>query len=75
MTDASSLSDAVRFLAIPAAMIAVIALLWALPSWLRRSPFRGGAEVAEGPVWIGAAEAGPAALADPDHRGGASARW
>ncbi|MEI6373731.1 MAG: hypothetical protein WCP26_08085 [Actinomycetes bacterium] len=88
MTEASSMSGAefaVRFLLIPATIIAIIWFLWALPSWLRRSSFRPGQAWTSEPLWVGApAESGAinrAALesATPgngtDDRGGASARW
>ena len=88
MTEASSMSGAefaVRFLLVPAAIIAIIWFLWALPSWLRRSSFRPGEAWTAEPLWVGAPADGGAinraALesATPgtgtDDRGGASARW
>ena len=92
-TTTTALSTAdwlVRFLLLPAAVIAVIWFLWALPQWLRRSSFRPGEPWVGEPLWVGAprelesaaanraaiAGSGEQSLSDaPDDRGGASARW
>ncbi|CAB4940782.1 unannotated protein [freshwater metagenome] len=90
-TTTTALSTAdwlVRFMLLPAAVIAVIWFLWALPQWLRRSSFRPGEPWVGEPLWVGAprelAAAGRVAIAGsgelslsdtPDDRGGASARW
>ena len=39
---------------LPAAVIAVIWFLWALPQWLRRSSFRPGEPWVGEPLWVGA---------------------
>ena len=64
-TTTTALSTAdwlVRFMLLPAAVIAVIWFLWALPQWLRRSSFRPGEPWVGEPLWVGAPRELAAAL-------------
>jgi len=89
-TGLSAVDQFIRFLLFPAAIVAIIWFLWALPAWLKRSTVKPGQPWTGEPLWVNAPAqiGGPerAALvagtagtagtaADVDGRGGASAQW